>query len=531
MTTDRAFRLVQKYVKQQPIYERSWAVVVGINEYSREIGRLTNAVNDARAVAEVLRDNHRFEEVHTLYDHDATRRNIMAWLRDELPTRTREHDRVLFFFAGHGVTQEGVRGDKRGYLVPVEAELDRYGDYIVMRELLDACSTIAAKHILIILDCCFSGVAAVTVRTNPKQTPDLLDDAYLSRITTKPAWQILTAGDQDETVADGGLRPGHSIFTSVLLDGLTGGADQNDDGLMTATDLAAYLKPVVARESAVASGRSQLPFSGYLAGSGQGEFVFLLPRAGQQSQSKEASTTNKVIKQQRNVSQIPKQRPQPRTPIDFDWVTIPASKFYMGNVITPSNMKHLPMYLIAKVPVTNAQYKAFVDATNHRMPKHWRNGTIPKGKEKHPVVNVSWHDANAFCKWAQVRLPTEAEWEKASLGIEKLGDLGKRHNLKAASDGDTTAVGSHPAEASIYGLLDMGVNVWEWTSSLYTDYPHQLGARPADTFSRLWRTLRGGPTYRHTSIIRRDSRTGKDRDYVSNDAGFRVARDETTRKD
>lgn len=279
MASERGVRLVKSYMEKQPIYDKSWAIVVGINEYSGGIPPLSNAVNDASAIADVLRNTFHFDEVHTLYNDDATRRAIMSWLRDELHVRTRENDRVIVFFAGHGITQELARIGKRGYLIPFDAELRKYADYIDMRELLQACSIIPAKHIFIILDCCFSGIAAVTdARSVPVVSPDKKDDAYLRRITQKRAWQILTAGDSDDVVADSGLRPGHSVFTQVLLDGLEGAADYDNDALFTATDLAAYVKPRVTRESAIDTGLSQTPFFNYLLGSGQGDFVFSIGR-------------------------------------------------------------------------------------------------------------------------------------------------------------------------------------------------------------------------------------------------------------
>ena len=80
-------------------------------------------------------------------------------------------------------------------------------------------------------------------------------------------------------------------------------------------------------------------------------------------------------------------------------------------------------YYLSKYKVTNAQYKAFLDETSHRAPKYWKNGTYPSGKADHPVLNVSYSDAVAYCDWLSTqyddwnfRLPTEAEWENAAMG-------------------------------------------------------------------------------------------------------------------
>jgi formylglycine-generating enzyme required for sulfatase activity len=156
--------------------------------------------------------------------------------------------------------------------------------------------------------------------------------------------------------------------------------------------------------------------------------------------------------------------------IGIEMVTIPAGPFLYGK---QKQEVHLPEYALARTPVTNIQYKAFVDATGHRIPSHWVKGRIPKGKEDHPVVNVSWEDAQAFCEWAGCRLPTEQEWEKGARGTDgrkypwgngwQLG----RCNTREAGLGDTTPVDRYPTGASPYGLLDMAGNVWEWCEDWY----------------------------------------------------------------
>ena len=258
----------------QPLYGQSWAVVIGIDyDYDgSEHPRLQNARNDAREIAKILETSYAFEHVFLLLDHEATAEAILGWLRQELPQKTEPNDRVVFFFAGHGTSQESHQGVTRGYLVPHGARKDWYADYIDMAELHKACTQVPAKHILIILDCCFSGVNAVASRATPASPPDVVDDAYLKRIASRRTWQILTAGDSDDLAADSGTRPGHSAFTSALLEGLEGGADQNRDGYITATELSNYVTPEVTRQT---SG-GQSPFFRYLSGSEQGgDFVFV----------------------------------------------------------------------------------------------------------------------------------------------------------------------------------------------------------------------------------------------------------------
>jgi serine/threonine-protein kinase len=158
--------------------------------------------------------------------------------------------------------------------------------------------------------------------------------------------------------------------------------------------------------------------------------------------------------------------------IGIEMITIPAGEFPSGKDRVPL---YLPEYRLAKTPVTNLQYKAFIEATSHRTPKHWENECIPAGKQDHPVVWVSWQDAQAFCQWAGCRLPSELEWEKAARGREgqkyPWGNYRKTKvcNNSEAGIGDTTSVTCYPGGASPYGLLDMAGNVWEWCADWFDD--------------------------------------------------------------
>lgn len=191
----------------------------------------------------------------------------------------------------------------------------------------------------------------------------------------------------------------------------------------------------------------------------------------------------------------PATRPAP--PIDFDWVPIPAGKFSMGE----GNEQHivdLPTYYIARYPVTNAQYKQFVDAKGYRLPSHWEKGQIPPGKENHPVAIVSWQDARAFCAWAWVRLPSEAEWEKAARGTHgRLYPWGnetpsREHCNFGGNVDDTTPVNCYPKGKSVYGVWDMAGNVWEWTYSSYKEYPYKADDGREDPATTGTRVVRGG---------------------------------------
>jgi hypothetical protein len=264
-------------------YQKSWALVIGINDY--EGRRLVNARNDAEKFAALLKEKYSFEEVISLLDKDASRENILRYLREDLKVRVGAEDRLIIFFAGHGESEPSKGGGKIGYIIPQDARKNTSIDHIDMDELRKACDRISAKHILIILDCCFSGVAAITTCRRGKtdeKPPKKLNDAYLRKLTEKKAYQIMTAGDVDQSTPDSSLTPGHSAFTAALLNGLRGDADSDGNGLITATELYDYIQPRVLSETSKDGAEGQMPFLDYIKGSDiyhPGNFVFMLPNA------------------------------------------------------------------------------------------------------------------------------------------------------------------------------------------------------------------------------------------------------------
>jgi formylglycine-generating enzyme required for sulfatase activity len=197
-------------------------------------------------------------------------------------------------------------------------------------------------------------------------------------------------------------------------------------------------------------------------------------------------------------------------------VLIPAGEFLMGSSQNyqggqgeyPQHKVYLDAYYISRYEVTNVQFRKFVHTTNYQARGKWQQHA-GQGKERNPVVNVSWHDAVAYCRWAGLRLPTEAEWEKAARGTDgRIYPWGYKwdpsrcswnNNPKSSMpaislEGVMVHVGSFPSGASPYGILDMSGSVWEWCSDWYNEsYYAQCPSRnPQGPQSGTRKASRGG---------------------------------------
>ncbi|MDR2189076.1 MAG: polysaccharide deacetylase family protein [Azonexus sp.] len=246
-------------------YENSWAIVIGVDDYAHW-PKLEYASRDAAAIADALTGRFGFpaSQVIVLKDQQATRNNILAAFHDRLAAgRTQKNDRVFVFFAGHGATRRLASGRDLGYIIPVDSQPDQFAtDAIAMTDVQNIAESLPAKHVLFVMDACYSGLGLT--RGGPSSS------AFLRENARRVGRQMLTAGGVDQQVADGGPN-GHSVFTWVLLQALSGKGDLNGDGLMTGTELAAYVAPAVSAVS------QQTPAFGSLPGSQGGEFVFQTP--------------------------------------------------------------------------------------------------------------------------------------------------------------------------------------------------------------------------------------------------------------
>lgn len=162
-------------------------------------------------------------------------------------------------------------------------------------------------------------------------------------------------------------------------------------------------------------------------------------------------------------------------------------------------------------------------------PAYWDDPELNSAGK--PVVGVNWHEAEAYCRWLsavtgmEIRLPTEAEWEKAARGTDgraypwgETFDAGRCNTVESHID-TPTPVGLYPAGVSPYGLFDAAGNAWEWTADWYQVYP---GGQPSDDFGEKFRAVRGGSWDNNHNLARCAYRFGLAPDNFSYDFGFRV---------
>ena len=269
-TANRALKIiatdpVTKQTGEVSLYNKSVAVIIGIDQYVNLSAdkQLTYAVRDAQGVADVLKRQYKFDQIITLYNKDATRKNISKLLEVDLPKQLGKEDALFIFWAGHGNQESSSEGDI-GYLIPHDGNLDDITTNLTMSEIRDTVSKkIPAKHIFYVMDACYSGLMTETRSVDKAPRRDL---AYLQDITKERVRQVLTAGGKNQEVLDGGAN-GHSVFTGRLIELLEKTGD-----FITANEIQSIIKEKV-NGDARARNHSQTPSFGTLYGSG--DFVFI----------------------------------------------------------------------------------------------------------------------------------------------------------------------------------------------------------------------------------------------------------------
>jgi len=249
-----------------------------------------------------------------------------------------------------------------------------------------------------------------------------------------------------------------------------------------------------------------------------------------------SSKTDKVAKPSRSAKPVRSDNSIPSGDVwinpqdSAEYLRIPAGEFLYGE---NKQRLHLDEFWIKKTPVTNAEFKRFIEAGGYANPNYWQEAAVagcwkdgkyvdydgPRAQPyfwndakwnqpDHPVVGVTWWEALAYARWAGVRLPTEAQWEKAARGTDgrayPWGDAWDpaRANTEESGIGQTTLVTRYAETgASPYGVVDMAGNVWEWCSTRWWDeqgkaysavYKPDDGREELRGGDDVWRVLRGG---------------------------------------
>lgn len=208
---------------------------------------------------------------------------------------------------------------------------------------------------------------------------------------------------------------------------------------------------------------------------------------------------------------------------------------------SPQREVWVDAFLMDEFPVTQAEYKRFVDDAAYPPPSlglawsapyDWKGNLFPEGRENHPVVLVSWLDAQAYCEWAGKRLPTEAEWEKAARGTDgrtwPWGNEWNTQKCACSGAGDVLKLGGFPNGVSPFGCQEMAGNVWEWIQDWYDGkyYSKAPSRNPQGPMASSdgERVLKGGAWIHADFSLRCAMRYHRAPNYRDNYIGFRCVK-------
>lgn len=496
----------------QPPFRRSIAFLTGVGRYSHISPQLDFVESDLSELRNFLLTDGGFDAVYEARDGNVTRELFDAYMRNYFSNPSGPagpEDRLLVYYSGHGGAHQNVEP----YLLFQEATPNDYSKNVLdVRDTFSWAKTIQAKHLLIILDSCYSGLSV----DKPGPADAAIDLA--NALAEKPSGLLLTAGTGDEkayAVKYSKERSG-SIFTHALMDALR--SMSQSEGIVTIGEAFERAKLTVSKFDAVEN-KKMTPMPTTLVrknGVGEGSFIFINPRAknpqlpsglyGQGSAIAKAPDSvdpglqliQIEYEEVKNSDDLPSLKafvdtykgkpygqslvglievrisnvkppaPQPgdefRNPRDgLTYVWIPPGKFMMGcspgdECINEDQTQHeqviLTGFWIGQTPVTQAAYEKLVGNN----PSYFKGSNLP-------VENISWNAAESYCKAAGMRLPTEAQWEYAA----RAGTTGSRYgNLDEIawyggnSENQTHPVGKKAPNA--WKLFDMLGNVWQWTA-------------------------------------------------------------------
>jgi len=469
---------------------KRWAICIGINDYEdKTILDLKKARNDASELGKILEEYGQFDHVYVMTDDlDAKKENYPKLRNIKNKLKYLEgfidpEDLVLFSFSGHGIANP--KGE--GFLVMADSYREDFqGSSLKVKDIIEWLKEIEVKKSLLLLDACreqFQEGKAMNLN-GLKAERFLRAEVGAVFYSTKSGWFSYEDEEGD-----------FGVFTRYVIDGLKGGADDtkiagNGDGIVTFSELVSFVEKGVSNW-ALNKGKKQRPYTGIFSEK-YGDLalsVYILDDKPADVKALE-SKAKRIYKNDKGFWEAEYED-------GIVMVYIPASEFTMGSNDGRDNEKpphkvQLEGYWIGKYEVNFDQYDKYCEKTNKKKPsdRDW-------GRGKRPVIDVSWNDANEYCKWLsqkiglKFKLPTEAQWEKAARGSDgrkypwgNSPPSGKKVNFadtqvwlqekyrwadKGIDDGYayTAPVESYPQGTSPYGILNMAGNVWEWCNDWY----------------------------------------------------------------
>jgi hypothetical protein len=475
------------------------ALIIGNSQYSDDkLSKLKSPDTDVMVLKNVLENKKLggFDDVKFILNGSSIQ--VRREIYDFLSKKTQD-DLLLLYFSGHGVL------DENGKLFLAVGDTDTQAlrpTSIPARYITDEMDNSRSRRQVLILDCCHSGAFSRGTKSSTGAsvgTKTTFEGIGFGRV-------VLTASDETQYAWEGSEIIGdtkNSLFTHFMVQGIqTGDADINQDGKITLDELYNYVYARVLETTP-----NQTP--GKWSFREQGEIIISqsplgieqehitsiepntfagrdlikiddeivsIPVVGQYATKKYNITIEEKEEVDTDNAGYRKAASGIHTPITEDnpagieWMEIPAGEFRYG--IKKKRKIISSPFIIGKYPVTNAQFKLFIDANPYyKIPVNWNNKSriYPKDEANHPVRYITWADTIAFCDWANCRLPTQEEWEKAARGEDGLiypwGN--KWMDGKFVNLGDsTTPVDKYPESVSPYGVWDMLGNIEEWTSSV-----------------------------------------------------------------
>jgi formylglycine-generating enzyme required for sulfatase activity len=520
-------------------FRRSVAFVAGVAQYVTLRPQLPYVDTDLTRMRNFLLTRGGFDTVFEVRNSGISRTLIEQYMATKFTRESADlggADRLLFYYSGHGADNLS----RVGYLQFSAAVPENYaGDSILpTREFEDWARVNVAKHLLIILDACSSGLA---VRTMGSSSPEAAN-----ALSADPSGFLLTAGTADQKAfqLDASNRKGYSVFTDAILRSLQTGFDENKP-FMTISEVLGRAQSYVGSFEAE-QGQKMTPQIWPLSrrdGLGQGTFVFLNPRArnpavppsysgliAAKGESDEAAQIHSWLdaasgsdENERSPGTI---RRNPKDGLDYVW--IPPGEYMMG--CSPGDKEcrddERPAH---EVEITRGFWMGRTEVTEAAWAR-FLGGKVA-GNPGMPRVGVAWAYANIFCGWAGLRLPTEAEWEYAARAGTTGARYGELDSVAWRSKATTFLVGFprlRPVagkQPNAWGLYDMLGNAWEWVADWYDkDYYNQNDSTgPTGPPSGTGHVLRGGAWSEVPKVVRVSYRGWSESATPGVNFGFRCA--------